>query len=310
MKSYAFSTRCDEDLHRFYLEQRSFFWTEREVDFSTDINDWENLTDEERHFYKYIFIFFLHSDGLICENISTRFQNDIKKIKGAEYFYNIQVVIENIHEILYDKIINLFITDQKEIQSINDRIDIDPVINEKIAWIEQWMNSDESFGARLVAFAVAEGLFFAGSFAAIFYLKHLGKMHGLVQGNELISRDEYLHRDYNCYLYRYKIDREDMITNARVIEIIEDAVAIEKKFYNVSLDVGIIGLNSNDMNNYIKYMADGIFERLGYKKHYNAKNPFSFMENIDLGRRTNFFERKATEYLKVERSELTFDDIE
>lgn len=308
-KSYSFSCRYDKDLHEFYIKQRNFFWTENEIDFTKDINDWNSLNNDQRNVLKYILAFFLHSDGLICENIQTRFSNDILSIKGAEYFYNIQTVIENIHEIVYDKFVNIYINDKDEIVKLNNRICLDPVIDNKIAWIEKWMNSNDSFGARLVAFSIIEGVFFTGSFAIIFYMKHLGKMNGLAQANELIARDEQLHCEFACYMYRNKLDDCDKISKNKVYSIIEEAVNIETEFYNKSLNVEIIGLNKEQMIQYIKFTADNVIELLGYEKFYNVKSPFDFMENIILNRKTNFFERKPTEYLKVNKKVLNFDNI-
>lgn len=306
-KSYSFSSKFDEELYNFYLEQRSFFWTENEVDFTKDIEDWNSLTDGQRKFLKFILTFFLHSDGLVCENIQTRFSKDIRSIPGAEKFYNIQLVIENIHEIVYDKFVNVYIENKDEIEKLNKRIDIDPSINKKISWIEKWMGSNKSFSERLVAFAIIEGIFFTGSFASIFYLKHIGKMNGLAQANELIARDEKLHCDFACFLYKNRL--HDKIKYSKIIEIIREAVQIEEEFYKKSLDLEVIGLDKEDMIQYIKYTADKLLENLDENKYYLADNPFNFMENIDLGRKTNFFERKPTEYLMVEKKKIRFDNV-
>lgn len=310
IKSYSFASKYDPDLFNFYLRQRSFIWSEDEVDFSKDLHDWAKLSDDQKKLIVYILSFFLHSDGIVCENISTRFMNDIKSITpGAEYFYNIQIFIENIHEIFYDKLVRLFVQDEKEIEDLNTRYNIDEAINDKIKWAEKWMNSDESFGIRLTAFAIVEGLFFTGSFAAIFYLKHIGLMNGLAQGNELVARDEQLHFEFACYLHNHKIPTELRASEDDILKITKEAYEIEEKFYNRSLNVNIIGMKKDDMKQHIQYTADNVLEHLNCKKLFNVETPFEFMENMKLNRKTNFFERKPTEYLKVERKELDFDNL-
>ncbi|XP_039302803.1 ribonucleoside-diphosphate reductase small chain-like [Solenopsis invicta] len=218
------------------------------------------------------------------------------------------VFIENIREIFYDKHVRLFVQDEKEVEDLNTRYNIDEAINDKITWAEKWMNSDELFGVRLVAFAIVEGLFFTGSFAAIFYLKHLGLMNSLARGNELVARDEQLHFEFACYLH-HKIPSELKASEDDILKITKEAYDIEEKFYTKSLNVNIIGMKKDDMQQHIQYTPNNVLESLNCKKLFNVKTPFDFMENMKLNRKTNCFERKPAEYLKVQRKELNFNDL-
>jgi ribonucleotide reductase beta subunit family protein with ferritin-like domain len=171
-------------------------------------------------------------------------------------------------------------------------IDNVPVIKKKADWALKWINGDSLFAERLVAFAAVEGIFFSGSFCSIFWIKKRGLMPGLTFSNELISRDEGLHTDFACLLYKHI---QNKLPNSRIIEIISDAVKCEQEFVTDALPVELIGMNSKLMAQYIEFIADRLLFALGVPKHYNVENPFEWMDLISLQGKTNFFERKVAE---------------
>jgi ribonucleoside-diphosphate reductase subunit M2 len=161
----------------------------------------------------------------------------------------------------------------------------------------RWISCDDStFGERLVAFAAVEGIFFSGAFASIFWLKKRSKMPGLTFSNELISRDEGLHTDFACLLFSLLKNRPSAET---VKKIITEAVAIEQEFITEALPVNLIGMNALLMKRYIEFVADRLLVALGLPKSYNVENPFDFMDLISLQGKTNFFEKKVSEYQKA-----------
>lgn len=284
------------DIWRKYKEQESCIWTLEEIDLGNDMADWVKLTDDERHFIKHVLAFFAGSDGIVVENLGLRFMNDVK-IPEARCFYGFQLMMENIHSETYSVLLDTYITDSAEKLHLLHAIQTIPCIQKKAEWALRWVGSSSSFQERLIGFAAVEGIFFSGSFCAIFWLKKRGVMPGLTFSNELISRDEGLHTDFACLLYdryiKHKLPRE------RVLEIITDAVKIEREFICEALPVRLIGMNSELMGQYIEFVADRLLVSLGLEKHYGSTNPFDFMEMISLQGKTNFFEKKVGEYQKA-----------
>ncbi|KAG5501723.1 hypothetical protein JIQ42_05575 [Leishmania sp. Namibia] len=284
------------DIWRKYKEQESCIWTVEEIDLGNDMKDWVALDDGERHFIKHVLAFFAGSDGIVVENLAQRFMSDVK-VPEARAFYGFQLMMENIHSETYSVLLDTYITDSEEKLRLLHAIQTIPCIKKKAEWAVRWIGSSASFQERLIGFAAVEGIFFSGSFCALFWLKKRGLMPGLTFSNELISRDEGLHTDFACLLYnshiRHKLPRE------RVLEIIVDAVSIEREFICDALPVRLIGMNSELMAQYIEFVADRLLVSLGEEKHYNATQPFDFMEMISLQGKTNFFEKKVGEYQKA-----------
>ena len=283
-------------LFSLYKKALASFWTVEEVDLSKDMNDWTKLSNNERHFIKNILAFFAGSDGIVLENLGIRFMQEVK-IPEATCFYGFQIAMENIHSEMYSLLIDTYIKDTEEKNYLFNAIDNISCIGKKAKWAIKWINDkDSDFAKRCVAFACVEGIFFSGSFCAIFWLKKRGLMPGLTSSNELISRDEGQHTDFAVAIYDLLENKLDENT---VREIITDAVSIEKEFINDSIPCKLIGMNSNLMSDYIEFVADRLLLQLGYNKIYNSKNPFDFMEMISLEGKTNFFEKRVTEYSKA-----------
>lgn len=284
-----------ESVWDFYKKAEASFWTAEEIDLSQDMIDWKKLSDDERHFIKHVLAFFAASDGIVNENLSQRFMVDVQ-IPEARCFYGFQIAIENIHSETYSLLIDSYISNNDEKEKLLNAIDTVECVKKKAEWAMRWIDSPKSFAERLVAFAAVEGIFFSGSFCAIFWLKKRGLMPGLTFSNELISRDEGLHRDFACLLF-------DMIENKPTQEtvhlIIRNAVEIEKEFVTEALPVSLIGMNANMMSQYIEYVADHLLVSLGCKKLYNASNPFDWMELISMQGKTNFFEKRVGDYQKA-----------
>ena len=272
------------------------FWTVEEIDLSKDMNDWNNLKPDEQFFIKNILAFFAGSDGIVLENLVVRFMNDIN-IPEATCFYGFQIAIENIHSEMYSLLIDTYIKDTKEKDHLFDAINTIPCVERKANWAIKWINDESSsFAVRVVAFAVVEGIFFSGSFCAIFWLKKRGLMPGLTASNELISRDEGMHTDFAVAIYSLLKHR---LEYSVVKNIIMEAVSIEKDFITVSLPCKLISMNAEHMCQYIEFVADRLIVQLGYPKIYNSKNPFDFMEMCSLEGKTNFFEKRVTDYSKA-----------
>jgi len=283
------------DIWQFYKQAEASFWTAEEIDLSADLVDWnEKLNDDERHFIKHVLAFFAASDGIVNENLAVNFMNEVQ-YPEARCFYGFQIMMENIHSETYSLLIDTYIKDTAEKNRLFHAIDTVPAVKRKAEWALRWIEKG-SFQERLVSFAAVEGIFFSGSFCSIFWLKKRGLMPGLSFSNELISRDEGLHCDFACLLYKELLNK---LPEARVKEIIASAVEIEKEFVTDALPVSLIGMNAAMMQQYIEFVADRLLVALGCTKHFNASNPFDFMEMQSLQGKTNFFEKKVAEYQKA-----------
>lgn len=278
-----------------YKEQMACFWTAEEIDLAQDLKDWQKLTDNEKHFIKHILAFFAASDGIVLENLAQRFTTEIQ-IPEARCFYGFQMAMENIHSETYSLLIDTYITDQAEKTHLLTAIDTIPSVAQKAEWALRWIGSDNSFAERIVAFACVEGIFFSGSFCAVFWLKKRGLMPGLTFSNELISRDEGMHTDFACLIYKHLNNK---LPTETIMEILTNAVDIEMKFVSESLPVELIGMNSVLMGQYIQFCADRLLFSLGCPKYYKVENPFEWMEMISLQGKTNFFEKRVGEYQKA-----------
>jgi len=282
----------DDYIWNTYKQSVSLFWTAEEIDLSQDKKSWDSLTPNEKYFIKMVLSFFASSDGVVNENLVNRFSNDVQ-LSEARAVYSIQNFIETVHSETYALLLQSYITNKEERNECFKAIENFPCIKRKFDWGRKWITSTESFNKRLVAFAIVEGLFFSGSFCAIYWLKKRGLMPGLTFSNELISRDEGMHTDFAIYLYKTYCDKIDQ---ELIHEIMKEAVDIETEFITESLPVRLIGMNSTLMIQYIKFIADRLLVQLGYEKIYDAKNPFSFMEMISVEGKTNFFEKRVSEY--------------
>ena len=284
------------DIWNFYKKAEASFWTAEEIDLSPDLIDWENkLNDDERHFIKHVLAFFAASDGIVNENLAENFLSEVQYTE-AKFFYGFQIAIENIHSETYSLLIDTYVKDPKEKDMLFHAIETMDCVKKKADWALKWIDQG-NFQERLVAFASVEGILFSGSFCSIFWLKKRGLMPGLTFSNELISRDEGLHCDFACHLYTEHV--KNQLPVERVIEIIKDAVEIEKEFVTDALPVNLIGMNALQMCQYIEYVADRLINELVGQKVYNATNPFDFMDMISLRGKTNFFEKRVAEYQKA-----------
>jgi len=278
-----------------YKKHEASFWTAEEIDLSQDNKDWDALNDKERHFVKHVLAFFAASDGIVLENLAGCFSVEVQ-IPEARAFYGFQIAMENIHSETYSLLIEQYIKDPAEKDKVFDAIHTMPPVKEKAEWAMSWMNAENSFAERLVAFAAVEGILFSGSFCAIYWLKKRGLMPGLTFSNELISRDEGLHAEFACLLYGML---QNPLPDDVIHHMIRGAVAVERKFICEALSCDLIGMNSELMNRYIEFVADRLLSALGHPKLFNATNPFDWMELISLQGKTNFFEKRVGEYQKA-----------
>jgi ribonucleotide reductase beta subunit family protein with ferritin-like domain len=301
-KRFVYFPVVHEGLHNMYMKAKDSFWIPEEIDLTKDMDDWNNkLNDNERHFISMVLAFFAASDGIVMENLAQRFTCEVQ-YQEARSFYAMQMAIEQIHSHTYSMLIDAYVKDDAQKDRLFNAITNYECIRKKADWAMKWINDHRScFATRLVAFACVEGIFFSGSFCSIYWLKSQGKMHGLCQSNELISRDEALHTEFAIELYTRHITNK--INADRIKEIIKSAVEIEIEFICEALPCNLLGMNKTDMSTYIQFVANRLLVQLGYTKIYrdaNTKkfvtNPFPFMERISLESKTNFFERRVTEY--------------
>jgi len=283
----------DIDIWEMYLKQVSCFWRPEEIDLSKDREHWNSLTVDEKHFISMILAFFAASDGIVMENIAIRFFDDVK-LAEARSFYSFQIAMENIHSQTYSLLIDSYIQDTFQKGILFEALDNFPCISKKAAWAQKWINDENAtFAQRLVAFACVEGIHFSGAFASIFWLKKRGLMPGLTFSNELISRDEALHTEFAILLYSKLTQR---LEERVVVEIVQDAIDIEIEFICEALPCRLLGMNSMMMSQYIKFIGDRLLVQLGCSKIYNVNNPFDFMDFISIDQKTNFFEKRVSEY--------------
>ena len=281
----------EQQLFRMYKQSVAVFWTPEEIDFSKDIADWEKLTAEEKHFIGRILAFFAGSDGIVQENLASRFQREVDS-QVVKLFYSFQNAMEGIHSETYSLLIDTYVKDQAEKAMLFNGINTIPCIGHKADWAKKWIESPDDFQTRLIAFACVEGIFFSGAFCSIYWLKKRGLMPGLTFSNELISRDEGLHTQFAVALYHTLEPRSSGLIHT----IIKEAVVLEKEFICNALPCSLIGMNSKMMSQYIEFVADRLAVQLGAQKIYGTQNPFDFMDLISLEGKTNFFEKKVSDY--------------
>jgi len=294
-----------DDIWEFYKTHQAAFWTAEEVDLSNDIRDWEKLTENERFFVKNVLSFFAASDGIVNENLAENFVKEVQ-YPEAKFFYGFQLMMENIHSLMYSLLIDTYVSDPKEKDECFHAIDRLPAVQKKANWALNWIKNS-TFQERLVAFAAVEGIFFSGSFCSIFWLKSRGLMQGLCNANALIFKDENLHTDFAIHLLNNHIENKP--SEKRIKEILLSALDIEKEFITESLPVSMIGMNSNLMKQYLEFVTDQLLVKLGCSKQFNVEQPFKFMEQIAVETKGNFFESRTIEYQKAKLGEaLNFTD--
>ena len=292
------------DIWEFYKSHQAAFWTAEEVDLTNDIRDWNNLTENEQYFIKNILSFFAASDGIVNENLAENFVKEVK-YPEAKFFYGFQLMMENIHSLMYSLLIDTYISNEKEKQLCFTALDNLPAVQKKAKWALDWIKNS-TFQERLVAFAAVEGIFFSGSFCSIFWLKSRGIMQGLCNANSLIFKDENLHCDFAIHLVNNHLENKP--SEKRIKEILLSALEIEKEFITESLPVSLIGMNSNLMKQYLEFVTDQLLVKFGCKKEFNVEQPFKFMEQIAVETKGNFFESRTMEYQKAKlNEELSFD---
>ena len=295
----------EQHLYKMYKQSVAVFWTPEEIDFSKDQADWAKLTEDEKHFIKQVLAFFAGSDGIVMENLVTRFQGEVSS-QVVKLFYSFQNAMEGIHSETYSLLIDTYVKDEEEKARLFNAIETIDCIKYKGTWAVGWMGSNQSFGTRIVAFACVEGIFFSGAFCAIFWLKKRGLMPGLTFSNELISRDEGLHTQFAVSLFHTLPEKP---AQEIIQSIIIGAVSLEKEFICDALPCSLIGMNSKMMSQYIEFVADRLAVQLGLKKIYGTPNPFDFMDLISLEGKTNFFEKKVSDYSRVQSSgEIRLDE--
>jgi len=303
----------NQQIWKAYKEAQASVWFAEEIDLQQDLKDWDAMEEKEKHFIKMVLFFFSSIDSVVNENLATRFYEDCGHLPfapEARSFYAFQMMIEAVHSEVYALLIDTYVRDNEEKQHAFNAISNVPIIAKKAEYVKKWVDSNDSFAERLIAFAAIEGISFSSSFCAIFFERSRGKLPGLGFSNELISRDEGMHADFSCMMYSLCGEK---VSQERAYEIIDEVVTIEQEFAEEALPVELIGMNSKMMGEYVKFVADRILQSLGFKKKYDAKNPFPFMEMISLQNKTNFFEKRVAEYSKSgvgktqEENTISFD---
>jgi len=303
-KRYVIFPIKHEPYWNMYKKAIANFWTAEELDLTKDLKDYNNLSNDEKHFLNSILAFFAASDGIVNENLVERFCNEVQ-ILEAKFFYGFQIAIENIHSETYSLLIDTYIKDLVLKDKLLNAIETIPSVNKKAEWALKWISDTSNFNKRVIAFACVEGIFFSGAFCSIFWLKKRGIMPGLCHSNELISRDEGLHTEFAILMHH---SLQNKCSDSDILEIVQEAVSIEKEFITESLPCKLIGMNNDLMKQYIEYIADRLLLMLGLKKIYNAQNPFDWMEAISIQGKTNFFEKRVGEYSNAANPNSNADD--
>lgn len=293
-----------QDIWEIYESAIASFWTPHEIDLSQDLKDWETMGENEKHFIKNVLAFFASADGIVNENLVKNFYDQIENATIRQVYVS-QMFIEGIHSHMYSLLIETYIRDEDEKHALFNSVETNPSIRKKAAWALRWIDNG-SFTQRLIAFAVVEGVFFSGAFCAIFWIKiyYEGKLNGLVNSNEFISRDEKLHCDTAVTIYRKLVNK---LSEAEVHQIFREAIALECEFITEALPVSLIGMNAALMQQYIRFVGDFWLRELGYAPLYDASNPFPFMEWISLETKANFFEIRPTNYAMAKKTVIEFD---
>jgi len=299
----------NDAIYQAYKVQEAAFWPAEEIDFSQDPNDFQKLSEGEKHFVKYILAFFAQSDGIVGENLAMRFYNDVS-LPEARLFYGFQLAMEGIHSEVYSIQIDSIVRSRDEKEYLFNAVENVPCVKRKADWALKWIDSQDDFAKRLFAFAIVEGLFFSGAFCSIYWLRKRGLMPGLAAANDLIARDEGLHCEFAILLFK---ELNLSLSEEEARTIVEEAIEIEKEFITEALPVSLIGMNNKLMSQYLEYVADRLMVKFGFKKIWESENPFDFMKLLDVEGKTNFFEKKVTEYQKAgvlsgkENNTLSFD---
>ena len=283
------------DLWDFYKLQQASLWTAEEIDFKEDVVDWENkLTEGEKHFISHVLGFFAASDGIVNFNIEENFTK--VQYTEAKLNYDVQKFAENVHSETYSLTIDTLIPNDKEKMKLFRAVENFPAIKAKADWAIKWVDTSD-FAESLVAFAAVEGIFFSGSFCAIFYMKKRGLMPGLCFSNELIARDEGMHVDFAVHLHENHLVNK--VPKKRIREILLNALIVEKQFITESLPSSLIGMNDKLMSQYLEFVTDGLLVDFGCSREFDTKNPFAFMDLNQLEGKSNFFEKRESSYQKA-----------
>tara|TARA_Y100000590_G_scaffold310629_2_gene350930 strand:+ start:2899 stop:3882 length:984 start_codon:yes stop_codon:yes gene_type:complete len=288
------------DIWKMYKKAEANFWTAEELDLTKDIKDFQmKMGEGERYFVENVLAFFAASDGIVNENLVERFCNEVQLLE-AKFFYGFQIAVENIHSETYSLLIDTYVKDIEKKEKLFNAIETIPSVKKKADWSLKWINDkNSSFGTRVIAFAAVEGIFFSGSFCSIFWLKKRGLMPGLCHSNELISRDEGLHTEFAILMYSMLSNKP---SKEIILQIIQEAVELEKEFITESLPCDLIGMNKTLMKQYIEHISDRLLLMLGLDKIYHVENPFPWMELIAVQGKTNFFEKRVGEYANIANS--------
>ena len=319
-----FPIKNQEIWDRYKLHIQSF-WTPEEVSLQDDLRDLQILNEGEKHFIKNVLAFFANSEAMINENLASRFYKEIL-MPEARCFISMQMLNESIHAEMYALQIEAYVVDQQEKDMLFNAIQNVPCINLKAKWVSKWLNGSQNLLTRLIAFGLVEGLFFAGSFCAIYYFRKRGLLPGLALSNDWIARDEGMHFSFSALMFKILRDKfnNNSLTDTDLLdvnlitgnvaqsefeEIVREAVSFEKEFVQEALPVDLIGMNANLMCQYIEAVADRIADLFEFERVYNTENPFDFMRALDVQNVTNFFEKRVSEYQRPTDRTLSFDDV-
>lgn len=326
-KRYSLFPLQYKSLFHYFEKIKQVWWFAHEVKFAGDHVHLAQLNENEKHFLKHVIAFFNQADGIVNENLALRFYNDVL-IPEARAFYGMQIAQETTHSEVYSNLLEEYYKHDPEKDKLFDAISHFPAIAKKARWASKWINSQESFSRRLIAFAVVEGVFFSGSFCSIYWFKNRGMLEALSTANKWIARDENIHCEFAIELYKVLLAEHnksgdcshllntdvkfEVLTEEVILEIFKEAVAVEQEFLTEALPVSLIGMNQKLMKEYIECCADFWLQKLGFKKIYNRVDPFGFMALIGMESKTNFFEKTVTEYsltVKNDHVDLENDDF-
>jgi len=296
--SYSLFPVKHEPLWQLYKRASDAYWTAEEIDLSGDVAAWDKLTDGERGLLSATLAFFACSDALVNENICANFMNEVAP-QEAKCFYAFQLAMESVHSEVYSLLIDTLVREPVKKAALFDAIHTVPVIAKKADWARRWSAGDAPFCQRLFAFAIFEGVFFQGSFAAIFYLKSKGiVMPGLHHSNALISRDEALHTEFATTLHGL-LQQCNQIPETTAAAMLREALLLEQEFVTEALPCTLLGMSAASMVQYLQFVGDRLMQQMGFRPVFGATNPYPFMTLATLDSKVNFFESRVAEYSRA-----------
>ena len=288
-----------QELYDLYIKARSCMWTPDEIDMSTDLAVYTRLPKNIQHMINIVLSFFASFDELVNCNLLDHVIDKVP-IMEAKYFYHFQLMMEDIHAIVYSSLIDTMIISGEDREYYLNSVENFDIIRRMAAFLNSTDTS--SLGEILVRQGIAEGIFFQSMFFLIYWIRATCNVPGLTQSNELIARDESLHAQFATVLYARYLKPEHKLNEAQFNALICEGVALSIELSQVILDDSLTGINRKLMADYVQQIADVLCVQFGYTELYRVRANAPFMERLGRTSKDQFFEKRVTNYALGEDS--------